>query len=224
MAHKLTEIKLNEVSLVPIGANPGAHITLIKAKGIGKMAEEILKQQLTEANAKLETLTKKNANLEAENEKLKKDTESVKKAADEAHAAEIKKREDEITKLKADAEDAALKSEVEKSFPNTPGTVDEKVKTLKALRKMEDKDAAATLEKSMKENEERLAKLAKETGHTGGDGNGAGTASDKLEKMAHDIAKEQKTTYEQGFSKAIDTPEGRKLYVEMRGEQGQKGE
>ena len=137
MGHKLTEIKLDEVSLVDAGANPGAHIALFKRKGDTMDIEE-LKKALETAEATAATLTKANADLTASLEKAKADAEAVKKTADEAQATELKKRDEEIAKLKGDLVDAALAAEVEKKFPLTPGTTAEKVAKLKAVRGMSD--------------------------------------------------------------------------------------
>lgn len=222
MGHKLTEIELDEVSLVDAGANPGAHIALFKSKG-DKMNTEELKKALETAEAQTATLTKEKADLEAALAKAKEDAEAVKKTAEEAQTAELKKRDEEIEKLKGDLADAALTAEVEKKFPLTPGTTAEKVAKLKAVRAMTDETVKKSLEKDMETAEAGLAALAKEKGHSGAGDGEVKTAKEKLDALAKKLSEEQKITFEQGFSKAIDTAEGAKLYGEMRSKQ-EKGE
>lgn len=216
MQHNLTEIKLSEVSLVDAGANQEAHITLFKSKGADLMNIEELKKSLEATEAKAVALEKANEQLTADLAKATETAESVTKAANEAHAVEITKRDTEISKLKGDIETAVLTAEVEKRFPNTKGTTAEKVSVLKAVRAMPDEAARKAVEKSMEDAEKSITDLTKEVGAKVDD---VLEPMAQLEKMGAEIAKAENLTKEQGFVKAAATPEGAKLYNQMRNEQ-----
>lgn len=126
----------------------------------------------------------------------------------------IAKRDEEIAKLKGEKEDAELRAEVEKKYPHSKGTVEEKMAVLKSIKAMPDESVRKNLLTSLDQAETSLAELAKEKGASGGEGGGAGP-KEALDAMAKSIAEKEKITFQQGFSKALETPEGKKLYNEL---------
>lgn len=129
--------------------------------------------------------------------------------------AEITKRDAEIAKLKGEVESAGLKADVEKRWPLTPGTVDDKVAVLKSVNAIENESVRKSILEGMDAKEAELKKFAEEKG-AGGEGSSK-TAQEKLEKMAADLKeKNPKLSDQQAFAKAADTEEGRKLWAEMR--------
>lgn len=216
MARNLVDLNLVEISLVDAGANPGAHIALFKARG-DKMDIEQIKKSLETAEATIADLTKQVADLTAEKEKVTK--------AGKDQAEEITKRDEKIAKLEGDIETAALAAEVEKKFPLTVGTVAEKIAKLKAVRAIPDETTRKAVEKSLEDAEARLADLAKSKGNDT-DVNKNASDESEISKIQKKIMSDDKTlTPEQAFRKALETPEGRKAYNEMRAEQASnKGE
>ena len=152
----------------------------------------------------------KSADLDAVTKKLTDAETELKKAKDDNTAKDA-----EIAKLKASGEEKDLIVEVNKRFPKSAGTAEEKAKVLKAVKAMPDETARNAVLKSMDDAEKAAVELAKEKGTSKGGDDGS-DASAKLDALAKKIATDEKITFEQGFTKAVNTPEGRKLNDEIR--------
>lgn len=140
--------------------------------------------------------------------------QAVKKSLDEK-TAEIAKRDEEIAKLKASNEEKDLIAEVQKRFPLTAGTLEEKAKILKSIKAMPE-DAQKVVLKAMEDVEKSLSELAKEKG-AGIDAD-AKTANESLVEKCQEIAKKEGITYEQAFAKFTATQEGKDLVIKSRSE------
>lgn len=225
MAKKLVNLLVNEISLVDKGANQHAHVSFFKSKG-SNMTPKELEDKLAKAEKDVATLTTENADLKKKLDdataEVKKSVTDVQKKLDDSEA-EVKKlkedgtkKDEEIAKLKTAGEDKDLLAEVAKKFPLTAGTAEEKAAVLKAVKAMPEAQSKVVL-KQMEDAEKILADLAKEKGTSGATNEGgAKDAKAKLDELAKKIATDEKTTFEQGFSKALDTDEGRKLNEEIR--------
>lgn len=201
-AYKLKRLRYNRIALVDQGANPFADIVLAKRHEEGtKMAD-------TKADVKVEVQIP---------ESVQKTIEEAKEAV--AKAAELEKRlkaaEDEAKAAKAEVakleDERIAKAFVAKAteFGGIPGLASESA----LLRKMystltvdEAKKADELLRAAS--NSIQASKLLDEIGTSGGFG---GDAYQKLEKLARELSKAEKITYEQAFTKVSDTPEGREL-------------
>ncbi len=178
-----------------------------EAKDFLKMSADARKTKMGDKVVKMV----KSSELEAVQKKLTDAEAEVTKAKDEA-----KKKDDEIAKLKASGEEKDLITEVNKRFPLTAGTPEEKAKVLKTIKSMPEAEQKVVL-KAMEDAEARLADLAKEKGSTTG-GADAKEPKEKLDALAKKLQSESNgaMTFEQAFSKALDTDEGRKLNQEIR--------
>lgn len=150
--------------------------------------------------------------------------DDIKKMQDDVTKAETKvteltetvnKRDEEIAKLKGDVETQELRAEVEKKYPNSKGTTDEKVEMLKSIRAIENEVVRKNLIDSMDQAERLATDFSKEKGKGSGDAD-VTDAGEKLQKMAKEIADKEGITEQQGFAKAIETKEGKELFVKSR--------
>ena len=264
MAKFLTNLVLDEISLVDEGANPEAHVAFFKRKGLDMNIDEI-KKSLEKAEAENKVLKAENALTNDERDFYKSlsdadktaflsadaavrkakmgdnfkkslsgdEAEAVtKKLADAEKAAAdakveitkrdeaIAKRDEEISKLKGDVDNAALREEVLKSYPNSKGTIEEKVAVLKTIKATGDEAVRKSLLDTLARDEAAATAFSKEKG--AGGGNGGDDAKTKLDNLAKGIVEKAKEkgetlTFEQGFAKALDTEDGRKLYKEING-------
>ena len=133
----------------------------------------------------------------------------MKKALSDSAAALEKAEKDRkadaerIAKLEDEALTARLTARVQKDFANAPGTVEEKVATLKAIEGTKDEAVKKTLIASLNQAEELAKKMSVERGS----GSAAeGSAEDKLNKAAEEIAKTEKVTFEVALRKVWDDP------------------
>lgn len=163
----------------------------------------------------------------------------MKKAADIAKADEVFEFEGQTIRksesgaavfnvLKAQSERieiAKAEAQAETMYPNLPGSVAEKGAALrfvnaaaavaKAGKKDGDKedDAPAFLHKMLAAGNAALGLGLSEVGKGGNVQVLKGEQA--LEKMAHEIAKRDNTTFEKAYAAALETPEGKAIYKEM---------
>lgn len=203
MATKLTGLELDRVDFVDKGANPGAFITLFKRDG--PMDKDVLvKPEATEAQI-------------AELQKRASDAEKVaKEATDQA-----KQAAERIAKLESDQRELVEKSEAAEFVAKAQGyraiaKPDEFAPVLRKIHKTLDEAQRTWFTKWL----DSVAEIAKQSAlfrelGVGGSPE-AGTAYDKLEKMARDrMAKgESKETFEQAFAAVCESESGKRLYDE----------
>ena len=98
-------------------------------------------------------------------------------------------------------------------YPSLPGEAIKKAKVLKAFSGL-GKEERETLETMLKAGDEaiKLSKAFEEVGYTAEDGSFDESPLTKLNKMAEDISKKDGVDFHTAYSKAIETPEGKKLY------------
>lgn len=143
------------------------------------------------------------------------DLQAVQKALDEK-TSEIAKRDEEIAKLKESNAQKDLIAEVQKRFPLTAGTLEEKAQVLKSIKAMPE-EAQKVVLKAMDDVEKSLVDLSKEKG--GASDDLAKSANETLVEKAKKIAADEKITYEQAFAKFTATDEGKNLVNKSRSEQ-----
>ena len=134
---------------------------------------------------------------------LKSMTSRLEKAEGEtAKAQQIAKEERDARILKE------LSEEADKLWPNLPGTALEKGKLLQSIRSLPEELQKSHMEMLNSGNSSN-AVLFKEHGGNGGE---AGSAEEKLKKMAEEHATKTGVNFHKAYSTIIDTPEGKKLY------------
>lgn len=112
-------------------------------------------------------------------------------------------------KLESDSIQKGLEEEAEKLWPNTAGSAADKAQMLKTIRELPEAQQEGQM-KMLKAADEAMAKSFKEEGQGGT--TEAGSAAEKLEKMAKDLAGKESITFEKAYTKVLDTKEGAKLY------------
>ena len=235
---RLTELVLSEVSLVDRPANPLATVVLFKRHSedttmteIEKLAAEkaALETQVTKQAADIaaltENLTKLNARqatIEAENESLKKATKPEDKKVELP-----KEAQDQINKALADAaeskaalekmrddQDTAVYVAKASGFKAIPQQPEEFGLVLKRISQNKSTPAdIISLETVLKASD---ALIAKGLDSRGSDQGGSSTAADKLDSLAKEIAKADRTTYPVAYAKALELNPG--LYKEYLAE------
>jgi hypothetical protein len=128
------------------------------------------------------------------------------------------KEENELTKQAlAKEKDAREMQELAKQakglYPNLPCKDIEKAAVLKAMSSMPE-STKKTLETMLKAGDEglKLSKAFDEVGYAVDENSFDESPLTKLNKMAEDIAEKEGVSYHTGYMKALDTPEGMKLY------------
>lgn len=270
---KLTKIDVNFVSLVPQGANPDAHIILVKEFTMENSLEKGLSVNIDETVI-TGILQKGITELFAGKEKPDLDAEAVKKALDGivteisgsltktvesavAKALEEKKPEEkkpdgempeetkksldesfkvgDVTISKADVGDKAyaalidlqkqvaktqheamlkgLEVEVEKAYPNLPGTVREKAILLSAVNNLP-AETANLAKQYFDQANKNLGEtmIAKGDGTAPKDVSVSKQAELKLDEMAKALSEKENIQFATAFGKILDTPEGTALY------------
>lgn len=119
-----------------------------------------------------------------------------------AQAQQIAKEERDARILKELSEEAA------KLWPNLPGTALEKGKLLQNIRSMPE-DLQKSHMEMLNSGNSSNAVLFKEHGGSGGE---AGSAEEKLKKMAEEHASKTGLTFHKAYTAIMETPEGQKLY------------
>lgn len=114
-------------------------------------------------------------------------------------------------RLEAESVQKGLEAEAEKLWPNTAGTAADKAQMLKSIRSMPEAQQEAQM-KMLKAADEAMAKSFKEEGQAGSAE--AGSASEKLNKKAEELAAKDGITFEKAYSKVLETAEGSRLYSE----------
>jgi hypothetical protein len=223
MTIKLTDLELDEVSLVDVPDDPLAKVAIFKRKPLEEdMTEEektALEEQITKAQGDLDAL-------KVENERLRKaliDNEFViradsieKKAPEEMIEFEgemivksaiptviLKKLED----MEKAAEITRLEKRGKDELPNMKGTDLEKGLLLKSIDSLEAKDA---IMETLKAADAMFAKMTDEVGKEGNQGDML-SASEKLDQMVKNIQKEKNCSYAKAYQEAAKTKEGKTL-------------
>lgn len=123
-------------------------------------------------------------------------------------------KEAELAKKIAGEEKAAremveLKKRAEEEFPHLPGTLDQKAALLKKIGDSEYENEI------FKAANEALAATMEEKGHrASNEQSKSQTAQMALKQKAEALAKEAKLSYEEAYTRVLDTPEGKQLYGE----------
>lgn len=223
MATELLNLELDELSLVPKGANPMAKAPIFKADtsngedmtketDVDKMAEEVV------------TLKADVAKMKLENERLRKglidngykiEADSITKAAPaefvEYDGEKINKADIPAPILKAlevaefEKADAALTKKAEATLPHFD--VDVAKKLLTAVSKMDDMDIlVAALQAADKAFEDKMQELGKSA--TDGEFT---SPKDKLDHLVKAYADEHKVDKFKAYAKVAETVEGKAL-------------
>lgn len=217
MPIKLTDLELEEVSLVDVGDDPCAKVAIFKRKDSeeGIMNEEEIKA----LNEQVETL-------KAENERLRKaliDNEFViradsieKKAPEEfieiegemvAKSAIPETLFVKFQEMQKAAEVSALEKRAKDELPNLKGTDLEKGLLLKAVDGLESKESLLEM---LKAADNLFAKMTEEVGKEGNQGDML-SAQEKLDQMVKGIQKEKNCSYAKAYQEAAKTKEGKAL-------------
>ncbi len=220
--YELTELELDEVSLVDSPANKGATVALFKRETPMNEDETKMEEQVeTVAKADFDALAAEKAELEAKIETLKAELvakEEVEKAAKEEFidfegervnkaaipAPVLKKLED----MQKAAEKEELRKRAREVLPNFKGTEDQRGALLKSIEGLDDE--AALLE-ALKAADALFAAMFGEIGKKA-------TADDlknpeeRLNDLAKEFAKSKGITPEKAYIEVLKTEEGKKLY------------
>lgn len=230
---RLTALKINEVSLVDRGANPGAHITLFKrdATSDGGTATSDAKEEVMAGTKKQDVAQPEVAAPAVETPAPVVETPAVAPAPAADVTAEMEKRDREIADLRkrvADSEkiakeerDARLTNEAiakaAKEYPHA-GTPEVLGPILKRARGNElTADDVAELERTLKAASEQLktSALFKEVGDGGAE---KGGAREQLKQAAAELRKaDPKLSEAQAITKAMNA--NPKLAAEARAEE-----
>jgi hypothetical protein len=217
MPIKLTDLELDEVSLVDVGDDPCAKVAIFKRKDSeeGIMNEEEIKA----LNEQVETLKAENERLRKaliENEFVIREDSIEKKAPEEiiefegemiaksAIPTPILKKLEEMEKS---AEVTRLEKRGKDELPNLKGTDLEKGMLLKAVDGLDNKDA---LLQTLKAADALFAKMTEEVGKEGNQGDML-SAQEKLDQMVKTLQKEKNCSYAKAYQEAAKTKEGKAL-------------
>lgn len=225
---RLTNLKVNEVSLVDDGANQLADIVLAKRNEVDAAANP--EEETTMAEEKTVETTKAaepvdiNKAIEAA---LAKERADFQKQLD-AEKANVAKAQADAAQAKADADIAKAAVEVEKDkretlefskraeteLPNLPGASVEKGLVLKAIEGLPDAIKVSALA-MLKAGDTAMAKSFTVIGKSGT--GTAGSATEKLETLAKERAAERKISLAKAKDQILtEQPE---LYTESRAEE-----
>lgn len=199
MSQVYRKLRLNRVDFVDKGANPGAHITLAKRAPTEERLMADTKDTLPE------TVAKRLADLEADNQAL-----VAKVAKAEREASEQSETVAKMVETAAKAEAVT----VAKGFDKLPGKTDEIAHLLfVAKRKFDasDYEAFVTVLKAA----DAQIKAGKLFSVTGVDSDG--DAASKVDQMIAKRMTEKNETRPQALRAIQETPEGRAAWAELRG-------
>jgi hypothetical protein len=224
MTIKLTDLELEEVSLVDAGDDPMAKVSIFKRKPEGEeMTEETQEIETVDKSAEMQEQIDL---LKAENERLRKALienefvireDSIEKKAPEeiiefegemiaksAIPTPILKKLEEMEKA---AEVTRLEKRGKEELPNLKGTDLEKGMLLKAVDGLDNKDA---LLQTLKAADALFAKMTEEVGKEGNQGDML-SAQEKLDQMVKTFQKEKNCSYAKAYQEAAKTKEGKAL-------------
>ena len=224
MTIKLTDLELEEVSLVDAGDDPMAKVSIFKRKPEGEeMTEETQEietvDKVAEVQAQVDLLKAENERLRKaliENEFVIREDSIEKKAPEEtiefegemiaksAIPSPILKKLEEMEKS---AEVTRLEKRGKAELPNLKGTDLEKGLLLKAVDGLDNKDAIL---ETLKAADTLFAKMTEEVGKEGNQGDMLST-EEKLNQMVKDIQKEKNCSYAKAYQEAAKTKEGKAL-------------
>lgn len=123
-----------------------------------------------------------------------------------AQQLRLDKQEETLTKTKEELVRKALEEEAERELPHLPGTPAEKAEMWKGAKGNE-----ASV-KMLKAADAAMAKSMKESGTDDASASVAGTASEKLDKMAAEKAEKDGITFHKAYDAILKTKEGEELY------------
>lgn len=224
MTIKLTDLELEEVSLVDTPDDPFAKVSIFKRKPEGEemtdntqIEEEVNK--VAEMQAQVDLLKAENERLRKaliENEFVIREDSIEKKAPEEtiefegemiaksAIPSPILKKLEEMEKA---AEVTRLEKRGKAELPNLKGTDLEKGLLLKAVDGLDNKDAIL---ETLKAADTLFAKMTEEVGKEGNQGDMLST-EEKLDQMVKAIQKEKNCSYAKAYQEAAKTKEGKAL-------------
>lgn len=211
---ELVDLELSEVSLVDVPANKSATISLFKRDNdmdkdeIKKFQDEIdalkadkttLETQVTELTKKLEEATDP---VEKAAETIEVDGEKVLKSS--IPASVLKKLET----MQEDIAKAEITKRVTDTIPNFAGTDEQKTRLIKFIgNDLELLNLLAAADKLFAKGFDEIGKQDTETGIL--------DPSEKLNKMAKDVASEKNITFEKAYAEVIKTTDGKALIKEI---------
>lgn len=147
-----------------------------------------------------------------EEELMKSLPESVRKMVEDSKAAAT----EALAKAQA-SEDARERTELiskaEKEYGNVPGKSEEKAAILKHLKSAPE-DVRKSVETILKQFEALAVRGFVEKGH--GQDVDPSSPSEMINKMAQDVSVKKNVTFAAAYDEVIQTPEGQKLYKELR--------
>lgn len=131
--------------------------------------------------------------------------------SDDPRLVEMAKGLDMERKKRKEMEQKAAKAELEKQaseLTHIPGTDEERLALVKGIQSLPADEREKAL-KALKAQNERLGKSFVRVGTASAP---ADDTLDPLDALATDIAKRDNITFEQAYAKALNTPQGQKLY------------
>jgi hypothetical protein len=131
---------------------------------------------------------------------------------DDPRLIELAKGFDLERKKRKESEEKAAKADLEKrasELTHIPGDLAVRVSLLKGIDALPEVERAPALA-ALKAQNERLGSSFQRIGTS--DAPAADDTLDPLDSLAADIAKRDNITFEQAYSKALNTPQGQKLY------------
>ena len=189
-------------SIASLSDNHRSHFRLLK----GADADAFLAQSETDRD---ETIRKAQ---EANRVIYKSEDGQVFRQSDDPRLVEMAKGLDMERKKRKEMEEKAAKAELEKlarDLTHIPGTDDERLALVKGIQSLPEGEREKAMT-ALKAQNERLGKSFQRVGTSAAPA--ADDTLDPLDAMAADIAKRDNITFEQAYTKALNTPQGQKLY------------
>lgn len=216
MKYELTELELDEVSLVDSPANQAATVCLFKRNDtladkteIEKAAADLAARdaEIVTLKTQVEELTKSGADLTLAKEAVEKADDMIdfggEKVAKSTIPAPVLKKLEELNKA---AEVEELRKRAREVLPNTKGTEDQRGKLLKSVG--DDAELLAILTAA----DALFGEKFKEVGKSDPDGD-MKTPAVKLEEMAKAYAVEKDISYYKAYEAVTKTAEGKALLL-----------
>jgi chromosome segregation ATPase len=145
-------------------------------------------------------------------EEIEKQLDDIEKRLTEKDEV-INKQSEAIEKMQSENEMLKLEKRAETELAGISGTVEQKAKLLKSLESIEDEDVRKMAFENMKAKANANQSFMKSQGSSA---EGEADPTQALQKMAEEIAKADNVTVQQGFAKAMSSPEGARLYNESK--------
>lgn len=204
---ELTKRANRAESVIALSPEHRAHFDQLE----GDAADEFLGKSATERDAILR------AEAEADKVVYKAADGTEFRASDDSRiVAQAKRADQAIAKAEAAekrAEDAELRKRAETTLSHSPGTIEERMETLRAVESIQDENARETSLKQLRAGNDALKAAFESNGSTDSGGAGDETPMGQLDALVAKVAKDENLSEADAYTKVLETPEGQALYA-----------